>query len=340
MEEKKKQTAIEEDSVSLPTTDERHPFSDDPNVRRLQNAFGEALGDLPLPEETQQEWTAFIQRQERKKRKLYLRIWMSGGAAAVIALLLLLWSPWQRTDGNLSESDIEIFAALDAPEQITTTEANGRITVSTPPTTITSATLADGTRVLLSANSRLDYPKEFISPAERTVYLTGEARFEVTKDVHRPFIVSAGKMQTQVLGTVFDVNAYPGNTPAVTLYEGHVKVSNANSSHKKELLPGQSATLTANGNIHLSKATRTEKEGWASNEFYFDNTTLLQVLQQIGTWYNISIICHAPKLLDKRIHFRYPRNVPPEELLTALNDLGIAHFEMKHERIVVNAPHT
>lgn len=59
-----------------------------------------------------------------------------------------------------------------------------------------------------------------------------------------------------------------------------------------------------------------------------------------GTWYNISIICHAPKLLDKRIHFRYPRNVPPEELLTALNDLGIAHFEMKHERIVVNAPHT
>lgn len=338
MEEKKKQTAIEEDSVSLPTTDERHPFSDDPNVRRLQNAFGEALGDLPLPEETQQEWTAFIERQERKKRKLYLRIWMSGGAAAVIALLLLLWSPWQSTDGNLS--DIEIFAALDAPEQITTTEANGRITVSTPPTTITSLTLADGTRVLLSANSRLDYPKEFISPAERTVYLTGEARFEVTKDAHRPFIVSAGKMQTQVLGTVFDVNAYPGNTPAVTLYEGHVKVSQVNSSLKKELLPGQSATLTANGKIHLSKATRTEKEGWASNEFYFDNTTLLQVLQQIGTWYNISIICHSAKLLDKRIHFRYPRNVPPEELLTALNDLGIAHFEMKHERIVVNTPHT
>ena len=181
-------------------TDNQTPFSENAEIRRLQNAFGEALGDLPLPDEVREEWSTFLQRQAQQKRKLYLRICLSGGVAAAIALLLLLWSPWHITDKDGILQNIEIFTALHAPEQITTIEENGRIIVSTPPATTTRLTLEDGSHVLLSANSRLEYPKEFSSQGSRTVNLTGEARFEVTKDAHRPFIVSADKMQTQVLG--------------------------------------------------------------------------------------------------------------------------------------------
>lgn len=212
---------------------------------------------------------------------------------------------------------------------------NGRIIVSTPPATTTRLTLEDGSHVLLSANSRLEYPKEFSSQGNRTVNLTGEARFEVTKDAHRPFIVSADKMQTQVLGTVFDVNAYPGNAPAVTLYQGRVKVGKAASPIEKEIVPGQCATLTTSGDICLTKATRTEKEGWTKDEFYYDNTEMITVLQNIGTWYNISVICHSADLLHKRVHFRFSRNVPIKTLLNVLNDLGIAHFQYKDKQIVV-----
>lgn len=336
MEEKRKQMKNEKNTDFPPMEDGCSPFSTDTEIRRLQNAFGEATGDLPTPEQTQQEWTAFLHRQEQSGRKFRQRIvGLSTGIAAMIALVLLLWSPWQKPDSSLQ--DIEIFTALDAPEQITTLEENGRIIVSTPPTTVTNLTLADGTHVLLSANSRIDYPSEFTSQAERTVKLTGEARFEVTKDAHRPFIVSAGKIQTKVLGTVFDVNAYPGNTSAVTLYEGHIQVGKANSSLRKEVLPGQCAILTAKGDIQLSKAPLPAEEGWTNNEFYFDNATMIQALQHIGTWYNISIICHAPKLLDKRIHFRFGRNAPLEELLIALNDLGIAHFHYNNQQIIVNS---
>ena len=233
------------------------------------------------------------------------------------------------------QQNIEIFTALHAPEQITTIEENGRIIVSTPPATTTRLTLEDGSHVLLSANSRLEYPKEFSSQGNRTVNLTGEARFEVTKDAHRPFIVSADKMQTQVLGTVFDVNAYPGNAPAVTLYQGRVKVGKAASPLEKEIVPGQCATLTTSGDIRLAKATRTEKEGWTKDEFYYDNTEMITVLQNIGTWYNISVICHSADLLHKRVHFRFSRNVPIKTLLNVLNDLGIAHFQYKDKQIVV-----
>ena len=195
--------------------------------------------------------------------------------------------------------------------------------------------MEDGSHVLLSANSRLEYPKEFSSQGSRTVNLTGEARFEVTKDAHRPFIVSADKMQTQVLGTVFDVNAYPGNAPAVTLYQGRVKVGKAASPIEKEIVPGQCATLTTSGDIRLAKATLTEKEGWTKDEFYYDNTEMITVLQNIGTWYNISVICHSADLLHKRVHFRFSRNVPIKTLLNVLNDLGIAHFQYKDKQIVV-----
>lgn len=78
----------------------------------------------------------------------------------MLALSILLWSPWQKTDNR---QFIEIFSALHAPEQITTTEENGIIIISTPPATTTKVTLEDGSKVLLNANSRLEYPKEFAS---------------------------------------------------------------------------------------------------------------------------------------------------------------------------------
>ena len=143
MEEKEKRTSKEEEGSGYGltadrdhcelTTDDRTPFSENAETRRLQNAFGEALGDLPLPDEVREEWTTFLQRQAQQKRKLYLRICLSGGVAAAIALLLLLWSPWHITGKDGIQQNIEIFTALHAPEQITTIEENGRIIVSTPP---------------------------------------------------------------------------------------------------------------------------------------------------------------------------------------------------------------
>ena len=142
------------DSCGL-ATDNQTPFSENAEIRRLQNAFGEALGDLPLPDEVREEWSTFLQRQAQQKRKLYLHICLSGGVAAAIVLLLLLWSPWHITDKDSILQNIEIFTALHAPEQVTTIEENGRIIVSTPPATTTRLTLEDGSHVLLSANSRL-----------------------------------------------------------------------------------------------------------------------------------------------------------------------------------------
>lgn len=105
MKEKEKCTMKAEDSSYGPVADSRCPFSEDAEIHRLQNAFGEALGDMPLPEETRKEWSIFVQRQEQKKRKLHLRIWLSGGVAAMLALPYCSGRPGRkRITDSLSKS--------------------------------------------------------------------------------------------------------------------------------------------------------------------------------------------------------------------------------------------
>ncbi|MBP8067796.1 MAG: FecR domain-containing protein, partial [Pedobacter sp.] len=96
-------------------------------------------------------------------------------------------------------------------------------------------TLSDGTLVILNAESSLKFPQVF-NGTNRVVELTGEAYFEVAKNKKMPFIVKSTDQSVEVLGTRFNVNAYPGKTPLTTLQEGSVKI---NAAGKEKLLtPG------------------------------------------------------------------------------------------------------
>ena len=299
------------------------------NDQRLKALFGEALGTTPTTEQTEQAWQEFItpRRASSSKRKnLYIGI---TSAAAVLVLMLALW-PLMRTD--IPKESIQVFASLESPKEITYTEEGERMEVSTPAGTTTSITLSDGTQVLLSANSRLEYAKHF-SAGKREVTLTGEARFNVAKDAGRPFIVHTEQIQTQVLGTVFDVKAYPQTLPDVTLYEGKVEVS-LNGTAPRLMQPGEQAFLNKEGKLQLEKASE-ETSKWAEGEFAFDNRELMAVMQEIGSWYNISVVFYSRPLLEERIYFRMSRKASTNEVLAVLNDMGIAKFEIENEKITV-----
>ena len=299
------------------------------NDRRLEALFGEALGTKPSPKETEQAWQEFIgsrRTSSRPRKSFYIGI---ASVAALITLIMVLW-PLMRTD--YATESIQVFASLEAPKEITFDEAGERMTVSTPAGTTTSIALSDGTEVLLSANSRLTYNKDF-SHEKREVTLVGEARFHVAKDAHRPFIVRTEQIQTQVLGTVFDVKAYPKTLPDVTLYEGKVEVS-LNGSSPRQMQPGEQASISKEGKLQLAKAS-TEQGKWTEGEFAFDNRELKSVMQEIGSWYNISVVFHSRPLLEERIYFRMERAASVEDVLGVLNDMGIAKFELTDEKIVV-----
>lgn len=90
--------------------------------------------------------------------------------------------------------------------------------------------LPDGSKVWLNAASSLKYPVSF-NNRQRTVELTGEAYFDITPDKNKPFTVQVNNMEVQVLGTSFNVTAYPEEKSIkTTLITGAVNVNADNST--------------------------------------------------------------------------------------------------------------
>ena len=136
-----------------------------------------------------------------------------------------------------------------------------------------------------------------------------------------------------MLGTVFDVKAYPQTQPDVTLYEGKVEVS-LNGDAPRLMQPGEQASISKEGKLQLLQASADQGK-WTEGEFAFDNRELKSVMQEIGSWYNISVIFHSRPLLEERIYFRMERTKQVDEILEVLNDMEIAKFEMADKKIIV-----
>lgn len=326
---------------------------------RLSQIFGEALGDEPSMEETLAAWEAFekkhissekehLQKTEdelsekkiedeigresssRKISKARILAWITASVAVAASLFLFIFRSSQEIS-QPTEFSMELFSEVTSPKQVEQTLSDGYCVVSTPAATTTLVTLSDGTRVMLNANSTLEYPASFDDAEVREVRLKGEAHFEVTKNPHRPFVVKAGEMQTQVLGTIFDVKAYRKDAPKVTLMQGKVKVSNADT--EVEMRPGQTATLQSD-KIVVSKASSSASD-WLEGDFDMDQVTLAEAMSDIGAWYNKTVVFQSQANMGKLIHFRFSRRASLQEIITALNEMGVAKVRIEKGKIMV-----
>ena len=315
---------------------------------RLTRIFGEALGGEPSKEETLAAWEAFekkhisseeehlsfekesIVKNEKKVSKARILTWITASVAVAASLFLFIFRSSQEIS-QPTEFSMELFSEVTSPKQVEQTLSNGYCVVSTPAATTTLVTLSDGTKVMLNANSTLEYPASFDDAEVREVRLKGEAHFEVTKNPHRPFVVKAGEMQTQVLGTIFDVKAYRKDAPKVTLMQGKVKVSNADT--EVEMRPGQTATLQAD-KIVVSKASSSAFD-WLEGDFDMDQVTLAEAMSDIGAWYNKTVVFQSQVNMDKLIHFRFSRRASLQEIITALNEMGVARIKIEKGKIMV-----
>lgn len=315
---------------------------------RLSQIFGEALGNEPSKEETLAAWEAFekkhisseeehlsfekesIVKNEKKVSKARILTWITASVAVAAGLFLFIFRSSQEIS-QPTEFSMELFSEVTSPKQVEQTLSDGYCVVSTPAATTTLVTLSDGTKVMLNANSTLEYPASFDDAEVREVRLKGEAHFEVTKNPHRPFVVKAGEMQTQVLGTIFDVKAYRKDAPKVTLMQGKVKVSNADT--EVEMRPGQTATLQAD-KIVVSKASSSASD-WLEGDFDMDQVTLAEAMSDIGAWYNKTVVFQSQVNMDKLIHFRFSRRASLQEIITALNEMGVAKVRIEKGKIMV-----
>lgn len=194
--------------------------------------------------------------------------------------------------------------------------------------------LSEGTEVFLNSDSRLVYPVVF-KGKERVVSLEGEAYFQVAKDNRRPFIVKSGNIQVRVLGTEFNVRSYSPAETCVTLIEGKVAVSDTCGMHTVEITPGQSAQLSTHGVFSVNEVDIESFLYWKEGFFYFDDVPLVDMMKEIGRWYNIDIEFRNSKIMNLRMHFFANRHQDIFHLIELLNRMESVHAYFETGKLII-----
>jgi transmembrane sensor len=155
--------------------------------------------------------------------------------------------------------------------------------------------LPDGSVVALNSNSKLQFPKKFKNNI-REVTITGEAFFDVQPDPEKPFIINAGKAQVKVLGTSFNISAYPENeTVEVVVETGTVQVVSTEKLSTPEtseilLNPGEKGILL-NSLRKLEKGLNSDPNylAWKTHNLVFNNIPLADVINRLNKTYHTEI---------------------------------------------------
>lgn len=254
-------------------------------------------------------------RQTRRQRfgNLFARI---AGIAAVFALLIVgTWLTaisYQKSDPFVTMHMVEVPAGQRA-----------------------CLTLEDGTQVWLNAKSTLTYPSRF-SEKERRVTLIGEAFLTVKKDARKPFIVSSQGVDIEVLGTTFNVSAYPETGFVQTsLLDGSVRIyPQANPSEQIILCPNEEACYK-NGKLTVSPLDNSGQFSWKEGVYSFDNEPFEQIIKKLQLYYDVKIVVKDHSILDFEYSGKFRQRDGIHKILQIIQKIQKFKIEIDDEQNVI-----
>lgn len=201
---------------------------------------------------------------------------------------------------------------------------------------ISTVTLPDQTVVNLNRYSTLRYPSRFKGD-KREVRLKGEAYFEVKKDAKHPFIVKADTVNIQVLGTHFNVEAYPGDEEVrTTLLEGSVAVSVP--GNRLVLSPDESAVYNRTKNKLQHELTPESKNEivWREGYYFFDNIPLQEITRELSHAFNTKFNITDSDLKHYRIRAHFTDKENLKQILDLLKEAGNFNYKKSNDTIFIS----
>ncbi|MCR8560103.1 FecR family protein [Mucilaginibacter sp. BJC16-A38] len=267
-----------------------------------------------------------------------------------------------RSAAAVSLACLTMFGAykwIKRGQQSTNTLAELQKT-STKPKTHSIITLTDGTKVTLNAESTLKYPASF-DGSTREVYLIGEAYFDVHKDHQHPFIIHTQKMNVKVLGTAFNVKAYPQDaTTETTLIRGAIEVTLADRPSDRIILkPNEKLILKNHTDVRhkdVHKITAGENNetqytlttlthykandtsvietAWLKNKLVFRNEDFSTLAERMQRWYGVNIIFENEELKQYRFNGVF-ENETIDQALFALKLTESFHYKIQNSNVYI-----
>lgn len=286
---------------------------------------------------------------DKPVRKLKRWYW----AAAVLLVMAGLFSIRQLSGSSTSSGEIA-----------------GQINeISTRPGSKSKVQLPDGSVVWLNAGSKLTYDKNF-GIDTREVTLTGEGFFDVTKNKEKPFIISTNSIKIKVLGTAFNVKAYPEDKQTETsLIRGSIEVTIRNRPNDKIILSPSEKLVVENDIARLEKDFRMkEKETgnivrtelpvintlmsinklkynpvdstvaeiqWVNNKLVFRDESFSELAVKMERWYNVEISITDPRISEERLNGIFESETIIQAL-DALKEFISFQYEKNGNKIIIH----
>lgn len=327
--------------------------------REYADWYNRAEGTLDIPEDREAYKARLLTgiREGMEKQRKTHRLWWS--AAAAVALAAVAFAILHKTPAPppVAVKDIlpgktgALLTLANGQTILLDTAHNGQLaqavtktdnalaikgesetafnTLNTPRARQEQLVLSDGTRVWLDAESSIRFPETF--GAQRKVEVTGQAFFEVAKNPGKPFIVETPNQTIKVLGTSFNVAAYPGENTVTTLVEGSVRV--VKGSDSLLLTPGQQ--VADDGALRKAPADIELSTAWKNGLTAFHKATIQTIMRQVQRWYDVDVE-YKGQLPERTFTGEIPRAANLSELLK-LFEISNIHFtiDAEHKKLVV-----
>ncbi|MDR3366902.1 MAG: FecR domain-containing protein [Prevotellaceae bacterium] len=278
---------------------------------RFSKGYEELAVDHPIPSEA--IYSRIVKRIRTKQiRRMCFR------AAAVLLPFLLVGSVFLQLS-----SRVDLFGGADYEEAYI------------PKGERVQFMFQDGSKAYINADSKVKYPKQF-GLLDRKIFLEGEAYFVVTPNANRPFIVEMGKTSIRVLGTSFNVAAYPEEAYIyVSLDEG--KISMVSAAKKNSYLsPGEKLIYNKHtDSCTIIRVADTESASqWKNDVITFKNAPLQEVVKALNRWYDAPFVVE-----DARAHaYSYTftsENTLLEKVLLDLEKIAPVRFTYENDTVRV-----
>lgn len=202
---------------------------------------------------------------------------------------------------------------------------------------VNSLTLEDGTQLTLNRGAQLIYPERFTG-RQREIFLSGEAYFDVAHDASHPFVVRVGDLKIKVLGTKFNVEAYPDSgTITTTLLEGSVEVESQLSHRSLRMVPNQQLSYdTRSGEMQLSTLEESEMSiRWTDNVWILHQTPFMEMCKRLERMFNIKIVIVNDTLMNKKFTGEFHYGDSLESILEVIRITTPFEYELNGETLIL-----
>jgi len=269
------------------------------------------------PFDTDRSWQKLLAKKKQSRNIIHWRHVASYAAVALIAIALT--------------SSLFTFVFNRQPEMVATQYIGGDGLEADV------IVMPDSTKISLGSKTTFNYENNY-GKKNRIIHLSGEAYFDVTHLKNIPFIVKVNGQEIEVLGTKFNVMAYPGDSLCITtLLEGSVRLTTDGKREKQILKPGQQMVYNRQkGSFKVNEVDAEQFISWTSGYYYFPTQKLETILQRLGHLYGATFEVHSQKLNNTVFNGTFYRGQSLKDIMDIINLSIPIKYEVKDHHVIIS----